>query len=177
MKNVTCIGVFVGCVLACLLSTTANAQVDQGRIVGVVRDPSQALITGASIAVTNERTGEKRISSTDAQGYYAFLALKPSFYTVQVSSVGFGSQEATGVALQVGQEIRQSSSRRKGERCPRGRGTGMIQTRRFAVASTSRCSTTRLADGRGDGSCRTRQPILLSSITRQARLRACRESM
>jgi hypothetical protein len=84
----------------------ANAQIDQGRIVGVVRDPSQAVISGASVTVTNERTGEKRFSSTDAQGYYAILALKPSFYTVQVSSVGFGSQEATGVALQVGQEIR-----------------------------------------------------------------------
>jgi Carboxypeptidase regulatory-like domain len=107
MKGVTRIGVFVGCVFACLLSTIASAQVDQGRIVGVVRDPSQAVITGASITVTDERTGEKRTSTTDEQGYYAFPALKPSFYTVQANSVGFGSQEATRVALQVGQEIRQ----------------------------------------------------------------------
>jgi hypothetical protein len=56
--------------------------------------------------VTNERTGEKRTSTTDEQGYYAFLALKTSFYTVQAISVGFGSQGATGVALQVGQEVR-----------------------------------------------------------------------
>src|SRR5262249_55264408 len=68
--------------------------------------PSQAVIAGASVMVTDERTGEKRTSTTDEQGYYAFLALKPSVYTVQVNSTGFGAQETTGVALQVGQEVR-----------------------------------------------------------------------
>jgi hypothetical protein len=43
------------------------------RIVGVVRDPSQGVVTGATVTVTNERTGEKRTSTTDEQGYYAFL--------------------------------------------------------------------------------------------------------
>src|SRR5215813_8459592 len=104
MKAVTRIGISLCCALACLLNPTAKAQVDQGRIVGVVRDPSQAVIAGASVRVTDERTGEQRTSTTDEQGYYAFLSLKPSFYTVRVDSAGFDSQETTGVALQVGQE-------------------------------------------------------------------------
>lgn len=106
MKAATCIGIFVCCALACVLDPTARAQIDQGKIVGVVRDPSQAVIAGASVTVTNERTGEKRTSTTDDQGYYAFLALRPSVYTVQAISTGFGSEQATGVALQVGQEVR-----------------------------------------------------------------------
>jgi Carboxypeptidase regulatory-like domain len=84
-----------------------GAQVDQGRITGVVRDPSKAAIGGATVAITNDRTGEQRTTNTNDQGYYSFLALQPSLYTVKVSAAQFAPAEAKQLRVTVGQEVHQ----------------------------------------------------------------------
>src|SRR5215813_4681137 len=84
-----------------------GAQVDQGRITGVVRDPSKAAIGSATVTITNDRTGEQRTANTNDQGYYSFLALQPSLYTVKVSAAQFAPAEAKQLRVTVGQEVHQ----------------------------------------------------------------------
>jgi hypothetical protein len=84
-----------------------GAQVDQGRITGVVRDPSKAAIGSATVTITNDRTGEQRTTNTSDQGYYSFLALQPSVYTVKVSAAQFAPAEAKQIRVTVGQEVHQ----------------------------------------------------------------------
>lgn len=82
----------------------ASAQVDHGRITGRVRDQNKAVLPGATVVVENERTGDERTVSTNEQGQYVLLALRPSTYSVRVSAPGFLTAEFYAVQVSVGQE-------------------------------------------------------------------------
>jgi hypothetical protein len=90
------------------LSGTLNraiAQVDSGRILGLVLDAKNASIAGATITVVDERTNEERTTQSNTDGAYEIVALKPSSYTIKVSAEQFAPAEQTGIQLTVGQEI------------------------------------------------------------------------
>jgi len=84
------------------LPATIFGQTDQGRITGIVRDQSRAVVSGATVTVKNQRTGETRTSTTNDQGSYSIGSLKPSVYTVRASLQGFADSEVTGLELLVG---------------------------------------------------------------------------
>src|SRR5262245_62505484 len=88
-----------------LLTTVAYGQVDQGKIGGVVKDMTGAVIPGVSITVTNDRTGETRETLTADRGDYVVTPLRPSTYTVKENLSGFAPKEVTGVQLAVGQSL------------------------------------------------------------------------
>ena len=67
---------------AALLPELALAQETSGTIAGVVRDPSQAMLAQARIAVTNEQTGLKREVETNALGEYRVPFLPVGSYSV-----------------------------------------------------------------------------------------------
>jgi len=79
------------------------AQVDQARITGVVRDQNNAVVSGATITVRNERTGDIRTTTSNQEGGFTVSNLKPSLYTIQVTAANFGKAEYTSVELVVGQ--------------------------------------------------------------------------
>src|SRR6266545_5650305 len=83
----------------------AFAQVDNGRIAGVVRDSSGALAAGVTARVKNERTGDERSAVTNDQGYFLITPLKPSNYTIKVERAGFAPIEYTAMPLAIGQEL------------------------------------------------------------------------
>ena len=83
----------------------AFGQGDQGRIAGVVKDASGAVIPGVSITVTNDRTGEERTAVTGDVGDFLVPALKPSVYTVKAELTGFSPTQVKDVHLVVGQKI------------------------------------------------------------------------
>ncbi len=99
----------VSCTLALatllLCPLLAFAQTDQGRIVGTVRDPNNAVVAGATVTVHNDRTGEERSITTNEEGVYTVTALKPAPYTVTVAAQNFKTTKATDVQLNVGQEL------------------------------------------------------------------------
>jgi hypothetical protein len=88
--------------------TTAQAQVDQGRIAGTVTDSSNAAIKGATVTVINERTNESRTAATGTDGSFLVTALKPSFYSIRVNADQFAPAEVKSLQLTVGQELRRS---------------------------------------------------------------------
>src|SRR5437879_1241065 len=74
---------------AALLPVLALAQETSGTIAGVVRDPSQAVLAQARIAVTNEQTGLKRDVETNALGEYRVPFLPVGVYSVRAQKEGF----------------------------------------------------------------------------------------
>jgi hypothetical protein len=75
------------------------AQFDTGQIAGYVRDPSQAVITGAVVTVTNEGNAYQRQTSTNTNGYYVVPNLPVGKYSVSAESAGFKKTVQTGIVL------------------------------------------------------------------------------
>ena len=63
-----------------------------GSISGTVKDPSGAVIPGATVIATNTSTNIQAKTVTDDKGYYAFPSLSVGRYNVKVEEQGFGTQ-------------------------------------------------------------------------------------
>ena len=99
------VAAFFGLVL--LIAPSALAQTDNGRITGIVKDPSGAIVPGATVVLTNELTGDVRETTANAQGRYSFLGLKPAPYTIKAQLSGFQPVEMKGQKVSAGQEVNQ----------------------------------------------------------------------
>jgi hypothetical protein len=66
---------------------------------GSVKDPSGALVPGATIALKNNLNGAVTSAVTNAAGLYSFLQIPPSKYTLTVSAAGFGEQSKSAELL------------------------------------------------------------------------------
>ena len=93
----------------CLLMTAllfvgvASAQSDSGRIGGTVKDQNGAIVPGATITVTNVRTGEARTATSTVDGTFSIPALKASVYTVTATTTGLAAT-VKDVEVNVGRE-------------------------------------------------------------------------
>src|ERR1700723_4049317 len=89
-----------------LLSFPTFSQSSTGRILGDVRDPSDALIVGAAVEISDVQRGVTRSLETDRAGEYVAPNLEPGFYKITVSKTGFKRFERTNVQLEVATDIR-----------------------------------------------------------------------
>src|SRR5262245_40526306 len=89
--------------LMMVATAAAFGQVDQGRIAGIIKDGSGAVIPGVEVTVKNERTGDERTVVSADRGDYSVTALKPSVYTVTAKLTGFSDSTVTGINVVVGQ--------------------------------------------------------------------------
>jgi len=81
-------------------SLQLSAQVDMGRLVGSISDPSGALLQGATVVVKNLDTGVTRSTASDTGGLYAIPSLPAGRYLVRVESSGFQtSSQAADVTV------------------------------------------------------------------------------
>jgi hypothetical protein len=87
--------------LTFLLSSSLYAQIDTGSIVGVVKDPSGAVISGATVTLKNSATGVTRVVTTNQDGGYQFAAMTPGVYSVQASSANFESAISNNIEIDV----------------------------------------------------------------------------
>jgi hypothetical protein len=60
-----------------------------GRIAGIIRDGSGAVVPGATIVVVNKATGEERQVTTGNDGNYVVPVLPPGSYLITVTAHGF----------------------------------------------------------------------------------------
>src|SRR5262245_13915480 len=86
------------------LPALALAQAD-GRFTGTVLDQSGAFVPNAAVTIKNERTGEERMVTSNAQGHYTVSGLRPSVYTIKVTLAKFAPLEYPGMTLGAGQEF------------------------------------------------------------------------
>ncbi|MEZ5353905.1 MAG: carboxypeptidase regulatory-like domain-containing protein [Bryobacteraceae bacterium] len=79
----------------CLAFSTQQAysQLLYGSVVGNVKDPSQAAIAGANVALTNLATNETRETVTSETGSYSFPTLNPGTYDIRVTRDGFRTSQ------------------------------------------------------------------------------------
>ena len=76
-----------------------------GTINGTVTDPSGAAIPGATVKVTEVATGQVRMVTSGADGFYNLTALKPTAYKLDVDQNGFKGFEQTNVVLLANQSL------------------------------------------------------------------------
>lgn len=74
---------------ALLITVTAFAQTEIGRISGVVRDPSGAVVPNVTVTATNVGKQTTQTATTSANGNYTFLSLQPGTYEINVDAAGF----------------------------------------------------------------------------------------
>lgn len=87
--------------LCCILSLVpvAFAQTATTSLRGVIKDPSGALIPGASVVITNSANGQTLTTKSDASGLYLFAQISPAKYTITVSAQGLADQTKTAELL------------------------------------------------------------------------------
>jgi hypothetical protein len=66
---------------------------------GVVKDPSGALIPGATVTLTDKSVDKTLTAVTNSSGSYQFLQITPSAYLITVTAQGLGSQSKTAELL------------------------------------------------------------------------------
>jgi carboxypeptidase family protein len=101
--------------LCLVLTVTAWAQVQTGRIVGTVIDAQKAALPNATVTVTEAATNQTVTVTTNERGDFVVTPLNPGFYRVSVSSPGFQKTVINSVEVQVGQSARVDVEMKVGE--------------------------------------------------------------
>ena len=92
-------------VLFCWAGASA-AQSTFGDIVGVVKDPEMGAVAGAEVKLTNADEHVEHAATTDAEGAFHFVNLKPGHYELTVVAAGFAEYKVRGMQLDARQSLR-----------------------------------------------------------------------
>jgi hypothetical protein len=76
-------------VLSLLFAVPALAQTYRASIRGIVYDPNQATVSGATITLKNRETGEVRTTISADDGSYAITSIPPGQYTLHIERTSF----------------------------------------------------------------------------------------
>lgn len=87
----------------CLMSVVVLAQANTGRLVGTVSGPD-GVIAGATVVVTDNKTGKERTIVASGEGSFSVAQLDPGDYTVKVTATGFAGKTFTDVKIDVGRD-------------------------------------------------------------------------
>jgi hypothetical protein len=95
----------LACALAFAFSTAALAQADatSANLSGVVKDPTGAVIPGATVTVRNPATNDVRTVTTNDDGFYQLVQLTPGTYEVSVEAANFKKAVVPAITVTVGQ--------------------------------------------------------------------------
>jgi hypothetical protein len=89
-----------------LASVPAFPQGSTGRILGVVTDQSGGNVGGATVTITDVARGVSQTLTTDSDGAYVALSLRPGTYTLRTEYKGFKVFERKNILLEVGKDLR-----------------------------------------------------------------------
>ena len=90
----------------CILSAVALHGQVAGRISGFVRDPSGAIVSGATVTAVSVEQQLTRSALSDSTGFFNLLAMPPGTYEVAVEAHGFEKLVQTNVELAQGESVR-----------------------------------------------------------------------
>lgn len=104
--------VFTACVLAiaavhlALIPIPAQAQAVNATVLGTLTDSSGAVVSGASVAITEVSTGLTRSTATNASGNFVFPDLPPGTYNVVAEAHGFKKENRPDLRVDVNTSVR-----------------------------------------------------------------------
>src|SRR5271170_6553203 len=93
-------------VFALGIPSWAGAQSTFGGIVGVVKDPGQGAVANAQLALINLDDRTQRNTSTDTNGGFEFINLRPGHYELLIQADGFADYKMTALQLESRQTLR-----------------------------------------------------------------------
>src|SRR5574340_198964 len=88
-----------------LFLSAVPAQETRGTILGIVRDPSEAVVPGAEITLTHTDTNTNLRATANAAGHYEAPLLMPGTYDVAAHAPGFKTYRRSGLVLTVGARL------------------------------------------------------------------------
>jgi hypothetical protein len=86
-----------------ILSIATFAQTSRGTVSGTVTDPTDAVISGANVTLTNIATTVSRSTVTNSEGIYRFDAVDLGDYTIKFTATGFGEVLKSNVVVSANQ--------------------------------------------------------------------------
>jgi len=87
-------------------SGRSAAQSTFGDIIGVVKDPGMGVVPGAQVTLTDIDEHTQHIATTDADGAFHFVNLKPGHYELVVTAAGFADYKVAASQLDARQTLR-----------------------------------------------------------------------
>jgi len=93
------------CVLLLTWVQSGWSQETRGTILGIVQDPSGAVVPGASVTLTHLETNTVIRTQTNAAGLYEAPLLMPGPYEITAEAAGFKKYVRRGVTLTVGARL------------------------------------------------------------------------
>jgi hypothetical protein len=93
-------------ILLCLFSVTLVRAIPQqsASVAGAVTDQTGAVITGATVTLSNA-AGVKLTTTSDGQGGYKFTGLQPGTYDLSVTATGFKLFHSENLVLTTAQTL------------------------------------------------------------------------
>jgi Carboxypeptidase regulatory-like domain/TonB dependent receptor/TonB-dependent Receptor Plug Domain len=88
--------------LSIALFGTARAQYEDGSLTGTIHDATGAVVSDATVTVTNVNTGIVTTTKSNGSGDYELPSLRVGTYGVKAEAAGFAPAEATNIAIAVG---------------------------------------------------------------------------
>jgi hypothetical protein len=88
--------------LSCLV---AWGQGGTATVTGTVYDPTGAVVPNVTVSIINTATGVARTLTTDARGFFAFVAVPPGGYNLEAKADGFKPFHQEGIRVQVNDQI------------------------------------------------------------------------
>ena len=86
--------------LSCIVSAAvAFGQTATTSLRGVIKDPSGALVPGASVTLSDPATGTTYHAVSDDSGFYIFPAVEPAHYSITVAAKGFATVDSAIMLL------------------------------------------------------------------------------
>jgi hypothetical protein len=90
------------------LSNAFSQSTLTGGLTGVITDPNGALVSNATVEITNERTGKgERSIQSEADGSYSATLLPPGTYSLRVAAANFKQSLIAGVPVRINETSRQ----------------------------------------------------------------------
>jgi hypothetical protein len=88
-------------------AATLFAQTSTGEANGTVTDQSGAIVSGATVTLTNQATKIENRTSTNDSGYFIFINVQPGTYVLRVEKQGFKTAQTAPFQISVNEAVTQ----------------------------------------------------------------------
>ena len=92
--------------LACTAAVFAQ---ENAELTGTVTDPAGAVVSNATVTITNVATNEARTGKSNGAGIYDFAGLNHGTYILRVEARGFSKYEKTGIVMNVAATVEENA--------------------------------------------------------------------